>query len=84
MVKQKVFIEVFRYAESEYGLHFVQALFLHGVLATFQFKVTIQRYDGFCRFLPVLPKTPSFKVKLGSQILHCCIHVLALLSVSSE
>ena len=60
MVRQKVVIGVSRHAEFKSGLCFGLALLLHKVLATFQSKhMTI---------LPVFCTTPSFWLKLDSQI----------------
>ena len=60
MVKQKVAIGVFRHAESKSSLDYELSLLLHKVLATFKSK--------YRQLFPVLCKTPSFWVKLGSQI----------------
>lgn len=59
MVRQKVVLEVFRYAQSKFCLNFSYLYFLRELWHLFG-----QTHDSFRWFFV---KTPSFLVKLGSQ-----------------
>ena len=61
MITHEVVVGVFTHAELKSSIYFGLALLLHRVLATF--------WSKHVTFMPVFRKTPSFLVKLGSQIL---------------
>ena len=66
----KVFIGVFRHAESKYGLRFVQACSFIGFWLVFSSKLLrffagfcgfLLVFASFCQFLPVFRETPRLR-----------------------